>query len=639
MPQVIDIEDSSRSVKSPRIYQFGDFQIDIVEETLRRKGEKLRMNRRTFNVLRVLVERPGQIISKQEFFDTVWADTFVSDNSLTVAMTTLRKVLEEDTKNPRFIENLRRKGYRFIGEVKVEIPTVDNTSVNTQDFVQPAPTAADQGRWSFKKRKVLVGASAAILFLLLTALAFNYRGGVISTDQSAIDSVAVLPFENNDPETEYLSDGLTESITNDLALLPNLRVISRHSVFLYKGKQTDAITVGRELNVRAVITGRLVQHGDDLTIFAELTDAVENKQLWARQYTHKAADAFSLQREVSRNISETLRTKLAGEIVKRETDSPEAFRLYLKGRYQWNKRTHEGFEKAIEFFKQAIEHDPAYAMPYLGLANCYLSLNFKYPVNMEERSAMVKGAAQRALEIDPQLGEAYATLAINSHFNEWDRNSAEQHYKKAVELSPNYATGHHWYAELLATLGRFDESFMEYRRALDLDPLSQAISTDLGMNYYYARQPDKAIEYLTRLGKIDANYFRTPTFLEIVYEEQGRFVEAIAERDKQYAIQKENAEIWERRKPILENAIKTSGRNGYWQTLLQFSMEDKTPNFWLMARCYSRLGDRDSAFAKLEKLYNDRSPLMVWLKVTPELDGLRSDPRFADLLVRVGVPL
>ncbi|MDQ3088063.1 MAG: tetratricopeptide repeat protein [Acidobacteriota bacterium] len=282
-----------------------------------------------------------------------------------------------------------------------------------------------------------------------------------------------------------------------------------------------------------------------------------------------------MQQEISRDISETLRSKLTGEqqqqLVKRETDSPEAFQLYLKGRYHWNKRTNDGFLKAIEFYNQAIEIDPTYALAYGGLANCYLSVTFKYSITMKERVAMVKAAANKALEIDPKLGEVHATLAINYHFNEWDWANAEREYKLAIELSPNYATAHHWYAEFLATEGRFDESFAEYKQALALDPLSLAISTDLGLNYYYARQYDRSIEHLKKLKEVDPNYTRTHFFLAQVYEESEMFEEAIAENDRAYTISGINLQKLAERKAILEETFKTSGAKGFWQKMLELA--------------------------------------------------------------------
>ena len=383
-----------------------------------------------------------------------------------------------------------------------------------------------------------------------------------------------------------------------------------------------------------------------MVISAELTDTRDNKQIWGRKYNRKAADVFALQQQIARDISETIRAKTSGEdqrIAKRETDSPEAFRLYLKGRYYWNKRTDEGFEKAVNFFNQALEKDPTYALAYVGLANCYLSGNFNYTDTYPKRVAMVEAAMQKALEIDDTLGEAYAVLAINKCFYEWDFARAEREYKRAIELSPNYATAHHWYAELLAMEGRFDESFAEYNRALELDPLSLAINTDLGLSYYYARQPDRAITHLNKLKEIDANYARTYLFLSQIYKGENMFEESIAAFNKYTALSGDKLGTGDdlpksvKKDQMLVEAFKKSGAKGYWEKLLEISLESKNFEIVQKAIIYAKLGERDKAFDLLEKAYNGRTTTLLWLKSSPELDSLRTDPRFPDLVRRVGL--
>ncbi len=630
--------------------------MNLTDETLWQNGEKLRINRRSFQILYLLVERAGQIITKQEFFDTIWKDTFVSDNSLTVTMTTLRKVLGDDAKDAKFIENLPRKGYRFIGEVKVGGDEPPIVQVEEENIIAPvadveeqniiAPTADVGKKKVFKNRKVLFGISAACL-MVIVVLGFNYYGFSRLRSSSAnalqIESVAVLPFENQNPDTEYLSDGLTESVINNLSALSNLRVISRNSVFQYKNKPTDSMTVGRELNVNAVLTGRFSQRGDDLTVNAELTDVRDNRQIWGRQYSRKASDEFALRQEMARDITEALRSKITSQerqrLAKGETDNPEAFRLYLKGRFYWNKRTDEGFEKAVQFFNQALEKDPTYALAYVGLASCYLSGNFKYTDTSAKRVAMVEAAMQKALEIDDTLGEAYAVLAINKCYYEWDFASAEREYKRAVELSPNYATAHHWYADFLAMTGRFDESFAEYDRALKLDPLSLAVNTDLGLTYYYARQSDVAINHLNKLKEIDPNYARTYLFLGQIYKGENMFEDSIAAYHNYSTLTGDDTQESIKRSEILGDSFKTSGAKGYWKKSLEFALENKGFNTVQMATIYAQLGERDKAFELLEKGYNGRDTVLLWLKVSPEFDSLRSDPRFDDLMRRVGLPL
>ena len=474
----------------------------------------------------------------------------------------------------------------------------------------------------------------------------------------------MLPFvnESSNADIEYLSDGMTESVINNLTKLPNLRVISRNSVFRYKGKETDAAKVGQELNVRSVLTGRVVQRGDNLIISAELTDLQDNKQIWGQQYNRKTTDAFALQQEISRDISETLRTKLTGEeqqrLAKRDTVSPEAYQLYLKGRYHWNKREDKEFIKALEYFQQAIDKDPTYALAYVGLADSHLLGGYNN-FSRWEKVTKAQAAAQKALEIDETLGEAHNTLASIKHWDHWDWVSAEREYKRAIELSPNYATAHHWYAESLSAVGRFDESFAEYNRALELDPLSLAISTDLGLAYYYSRQYDRAIEHLKKLIETEPNYVRTHFYLAWVYEERGMFEEALAEYDKGNLLEGKNIEEFGEGKARVKDALKTSGAKGYWQQILDTTKEVAQKSgkpfcgdkYYLqrasnlcglnpieIANLHARLGERDKAFELLEKAYEERNTDLVLLKVSPIWDNLHDDPRFQDLLRRIGLP-
>jgi serine/threonine-protein kinase len=487
-----------------------------------------------------------------------------------------------------------------------------------------------------------------LMVLLLASIGLGYWFFSNRTTSAAqIESIAVLPFvnESSNADIEYLSDGMTESVINNLTKLPNLRVISRNSVFRYKGKETDAAKVGQELNVRSVLTGRVVQRGDNLIISAELTDLQDNKQIWGQQYNRKTTDAFALQQEISRDISETLRTKLTGEeqqrLAKRETVSSEAYQLYLKGRYHWNKREEKEYAKALEYFQQAIDKDPTYALAYVGLAETYL-IGGSFNLSRWEKVSKAKAAAQKALEIDPTLGEAYTTLANTKHHYDWNFAEAEKEYKRAIELSPNYPTAHHWYAESLTSLGRFDESFAEYNRALELDPLSLAISTDLGMAYYYNRQYDRAIEHFKKLIELDPKYVRTHYYLADVYQEKGMFEETIAEIEKGSTLQGYDMKQFTEGKTKVQTALKKLGARGYFQQVLDFTKEEEkkgTPvDSISMATSYARLGENNEAFKWLEKAFEERKTDLVWLKVEPKWDNIRLDPRFADLVKRVGLP-
>jgi serine/threonine protein kinase/Tfp pilus assembly protein PilF len=489
------------------------------------------------------------------------------------------------------------------------------------------------------KLAVVVG----ILFVIAAAIGLGFYLHARNTE-IAIESIAVLPFENQnrDSNTDYLSDGVTESIINSLTQLRNLRVIPRTSVFRYKGKETDPLAIGKELGVRAVLVGRMMQRGDNITISTELVDVRDNKQLWGDQYEGKASDLMSLQRDIAGQIANNLRLKISGEeharMMKHYTDNPEAYQLYLNGLYYWNKRTDEGTGKAIEYFQQAINKDPNYALAYVGLADSFIISSWSHTTVASQDA---KAAALKALEIDDTLGEAHAALASikQGELTPEANADAEREYRRAIELSPNYSTAHHWRGEFLASKGLFDESFVEYRRALELDPLSLAIGTDLGLAYYYARQYDRAIEYLKKLIEMDPNYVRTHIYLAQVYEEKGMFEEAIAEMEKGIVANGQNPDEVAKAMGTLKAALRASGARGYWQRRFDLLREhEQSLNPLEMASLFARLGQTDQAFIWLQKAYDERRVNLIWLKVSPEWDNLRSDPRFPELVRRVGLP-
>jgi TolB-like protein/Tfp pilus assembly protein PilF len=458
-----------------------------------------------------------------------------------------------------------------------------------------------------------------------------------------------MPFVNasGNPDIEYLSDGVTESLINDLSQLPNLSVKARSSVFRYKGKDVEPQQVAADLKVQAVLNGRVTQRGDSLTISLDLVDASTGNQIWGEQYTRKSGDLAALQSDIARDVSQKLRTRLTGAeerlVVKNQTQNTEAYQLYLQGRYNWNKRTDPTTKKAIEYFQQATQKDPNYAMAYVGLAESYV-ISDESAESADERYSKVKTAALKALEIDPTLGEAHSALASYWDIYEHNFAAAEQEYRRAIELSPNYATAHHWYAEFFVEQGRFDESLVEWKKALELDPFSLAISTDYGFEYlFYSRKYDEAADYLNKLIEMDPNYVRTHTYLASVYYSTGRYEDALNEIEKRVVLQGEmSPEEIAKGKLELLDALRTGGPKGYWSKILEFTMQDikkgKVVSAIDLARIYSELGERDEAFKWLEKAYEKRAVDLAWLKVSPEWDNLRDDPRFRDMLHRLRLP-
>lgn len=458
-----------------------------------------------------------------------------------------------------------------------------------------------------------------------------------SDETGAIDSIAVLPLVNasQDPDAEFLSDGITESLINRLSQLPSLKVMSRSSVFRYKGKEMDAQKVGNELNVRSVLTGDVKQIGDQLAINVELIDTRDNHQIWGEQYVRKFADVFAVQSEIARDISAKLRLKLSGaeqqKLAKRYTDNPEAYQLYLKGRFYWNKRTSDGMVKGIEYFNQAIKLDPTYALAYSGLADCYILR--PGPFTTKERVEKGSAAAQRALEIDETLAEAHASLARIKSEYEWDWVGADREFNRAFEISPNYATAHQWYALHLGWTGRADEAVQEAQRAQELDPLSLSINTTLGWTLLFARRYDEAIAQFRKTLEMDPKFADALFALARSYTAKKMYDEAIATMQK--AIQ---ADDDPKLLAILGHIYAVSGRKAdalkILDELAQLPKEKAVP-LDNIATIYVGLGNKDKAFDYLEKAYQERSPGMRTLRIDERLDTIRDDLRFSDLLQRV----
>jgi serine/threonine protein kinase/tetratricopeptide (TPR) repeat protein len=457
-----------------------------------------------------------------------------------------------------------------------------------------------------------------------------------------IDSLAVLPFENTkgDPEHEYLSDGITGSLINTLATLPKLRVIAQSTVFRYKGREIDPQAIGRELNVRAVLTGRMIQSGGSLRIGTELVDVATGSQLWGAQYDRKPGDIFVVQDEISNEISEKLRLQLTRaekkRLTKRHTQNDEAYRLYLKGRHYWNRWTEEGFYKAIDYFQQAVDTDPNYALAYTGLADSYVLLGWNGYLPAKEAFPKGKAAAKMALQFDPDLAEAHTSLAALLWLHDWQWEEAQTEFKRSLELSPAYPTANHWYAEYVMTMGRHEEVMARMKKGQDLDPLSLIINVAVGWAFYHGRRYDEAVEQLRRTVELEPNYPVTYWILGLVLRKTGCYELAITEGEK--AVKLSNGSPLMR--AALAHTLSSAGRT---MEALQI-LDDLTrlakqkyvaPYFF--AGIHIGLGDNNRALEYLEKAYEEHSHWLIYLHIDPSMDGLRDDPRFQDLLRRVGL--
>jgi len=493
-----------------------------------------------------------------------------------------------------------------------------------------------------RRHKWAVLASGLALILLVVAIS-----RLVSTEH--LDSLAILPFSyaSSDPQLmanpdrEYLSDGLTESIINNLSQLANLKVIARSSVFRYKGKDLDVQAIGRELNVRAVLVGQIKQEGDELRITVELMDVQGNRSMGVDTYQRRTGDIQTVQKEIARNVSEKLRLKLTGadqtQLAKTYTESSEAYEAYLKGRYHWNKRTDEGFKQATNFFQEAIIKDPNYALAYTGLADCYTLRSDYGFLAPKEGYALAKGAVTLALKYDESLAEAHTSLASIKAVTDWDWQGAENEYRRAIELNPKYSTAHHWYAAQLLLQGRLDQALQEIKEAQQLDPLSLGINKDFAVILLYARDYDKALEQCRKTLEIEPHFGVMSTYIAQIYELEQKYPEATAELEKAHAAAPEDVEITY----ALGQAYALMGKK---DEALKISNELNQPgkqNVYLpkeAAYLYALLGEKEQAVAILLKAAENHYISVAELKMDPRLTELRQDARIGELLQKIGLP-
>jgi len=487
---------------------------------------------------------------------------------------------------------------------------------------------------------LLTVAAGIVVFWRSNILRLENRGSVIPPASQAI---VVLPFENasDDPNVEYLAEGISETLINSLSELRNLRVIARATAFQYKGKQVDPERIGRELRVRAVVSGRVRQVQDALSIQVDLIDATNGTQLWGQSYDGKLSDALAVKQAIAREVTGKLKLRLSGEeerrLMQRDTVNAAAYQFYLKGRYFWNQRTADGLEKGISYFRKAIEADPAYALAYVGLADSYNFLGaFGIAIlSPDEAMPKAKSAALKALEVDDSLSEAHASLAFVELYYEWDWAGAEKSFRRAIELNPNYAPAYQWYSHLLMSGGRTSDAISAAKRAAEIDPLSLPAVLNVGWQYHWAREYDSAVEQLRRVLQINPNFEQAHWALGLAYVGQAKMEEAVAELQKAIALSGGNSVYV----AGLGDAYALGG-NKAEAIRLRSQLEQKTTYvspYW-MATLQAALGEQDLALVSLEKAFAERNGGLIWLGADPRMDSLRSDPRFAALVERVGVP-
>ena len=583
----------------PKIYEFHGFRLEEAQLRLLYQDQPVPLKPKILDLLLFLVKKRGHLIAKDELLREVWADAIVEENNITVSMSILRKTLGEARGNRQFIETVPRRGYRFVAEV---------TELSEQ--------LLNAGELDSAVR--------------------------LEPEEDPIDSLAVIPIEGPDKDfnVEYFSDGITESIINMLSRIPKLRVLACSTVFRFKGKDVDPQQVGQLLNVKAVMMIRVIRLGDKLVIRSELVNVADGSQLWGEQYNRSPSDILAIQEEIAKAITESLKFKLTRDdqirLNTRSTYNHEAYNLYLRGRYFWNKYSKDWVLKAIDIFKEAIAIDSNYALAYCGLADAYFRLS---NVHLPPREVLPKAkeAALKAVEIDENLAEAHSSLGLVKVYYDYDWHGAEYEFRKALKLNPDLVLAHQRFGSYLTFMGRFEESNRHYETALDLDPFSLQINMNVATTYYLRGEYERAIKHLKKTTELEPNYMPTLFVLGCVYIQQGRLEEAIEQFQLIYKLDDEAYLAL----GFMGYAHALAGQRAEAETLLSVLREIAQRKYvspYSMLVIHVGLGPEDRVFELLEKLYEEGNDWLVWLKVSPELRFLRDNPRFKNLMKRIGFP-
>src|SRR5712691_3953931 len=635
------------------LYTFGEFRLDPQKRVLRRGEEPIALTPKAFEVLVLLIQHSGEIVSKDELMKVVWPDSFVEESNLTQTVFMLRKALGE-TADQRYILTIQGRGYRFAADVKdlsgnghagrnpSASARADSSLSSGQALLSSFGTGTSGATQPVKKAWPLLGAAAVVVVAagLAAYLRWSASPSPSQEPRSRI-MLAVLPFQNltGDLTQDYFSDGLTEEMISQLGNLDSqhLGVIARTSVMHYKNSQTPLVEIGRELGVQYVIEGSVRRDLNQLRVTAQLVQTKDQTHVWARQYDREPKGLLALQGEIAQEIADEIQLTLGDHKSAVPTLSPQnydAYDLYLKGQYFFNKRTAASIEEAIGYYRQATIKDPNYARAYAGLADAYTLIGAYSGYPQTEFVSKARAAALRALQIDDSLSEAHTALALIVQNYDWDWQTAEKEFRRAIELNPNYATAHHWYAEHLMWRGRFDEALQESERARQLDPLSLIIAADNGAILYFSRQYDRAIEKWRSVLEMDPDFSRAH-LIRGAYVEKGMFAEALADTERERPITPVPG-YWCWLAIIYGRSGQSAQARHALQELLQSSRSHPVDPM-LIAWAYLGMGDKDHALVWFEKAYAQHSNELVSLRVSPACDPLRRDLRFQDLLRRVGL--
>ena len=596
------------------VARFGVFELDLRTAELRRNGIKVKLQEQPFRLLAFLLDRAGDVVTREELRERLWPSEFVDfDHSLNTAVRKLREALDDSAENPRFIETLARRGYRFIAPVSWGV-SIPSTAVPST-------------------RATLLGITLVVV-MIGAGIAYFVTRRHEAPPARAIDAIAVLPFTNDDPQSQHLSDGMTEILIDSLSRLPDLRVMARTTVFEYKGKEPRE--AGRALNVGAVVVGDMRRDGERYTIHVELIDVRDGTQLWGDRFEATPATLSAAQSRISAQLSDEVRRgvdrgqrQLAAH---RYTTDPEASELYLKGLYAWNKRGTEDLHRALDYFNQAIKRDPNFAAAYAGLAKTHGVMLGYGLVSAANGAPKIVSAAEKALQLDPDNADALVSLATTKFRTFWDFAGADRDYRRALTLNPNYATGHQWYADLLRSMGRWDEARREQELSYKLDPLSPAINAMMCYGFYYERRYREGIAFSRRAAELDPNFF-APSCVANCFFGLGDIDGALT------AIRKSKGALREC-DVLLTDTFRRSGKRDFFRKSAELLAQRQAGSIETpvaVASLYAWSGDKDEALAWLERAYQRHVSHMVEINTDPAFESLYSDPRFEKLLQRVGL--
>ncbi len=619
-------------------YLIGEFELEPGTHRLLRNGEAIHLTNKPFKVLHYLVIHRDRIVSRNELLEQFWDGHLVYEETLTKSIGAIRKAFGDSSESPRFVETHWAEGYRFVHQVEervsqIEIERIRGVKIVVEEENSEAVAAVTSISRVRRSTKLL--AACAILATVVLGVGIAYRG---YTRTSSVRSVAVIPFRNltGDSENNYLCDGISESLLTAISRDRDLKVIARGSSFRYND-ETDPIDFGRKLDVESVLVGAVTGNNGSFRISARLLNTADGSVLWAGETSDlPASNMLFLQDEIARTVSGGLRER-TGKPVEyiRQTDNLDAYQNYLKGRYYWNLRTIESLNKSLEFYERAVALDARFSLAYSGMADSYQLLAEYRGMKTSEAFARARLAALKAVELDESSAEAHNTLAYILAFYDWEWKPAEQEFLRAIELNPNYATAHQWYSELLTTLGRWEEAEREIKIAHKCDPLSLVIQIDIASVYYMTRRFDQTIEQVNRVLETDPKWVWGYIYLWVTYEQKGMDAESAAAwaNAVEFGWGGKDAEE-------LRAAYAAGGRKAFWTKYLEQSNNPEEANHhlaWDRILCYLRLEDHDKTFEWLERSYKDRDRWIMNVRLDPQFDSIRQDPRYPEFVRRIGL--